>query len=81
MATPHRRAFPLIEPQPAEAAALRQVAVYLRRAGTSAATEMLTIHPPDDAPLRLALRDNLLAAADLCDGLVDLMEDGQLHRA
>jgi hypothetical protein len=73
--------LPIAAPSADDAASLRAAAAYLRRAGTRAATDLLD-HPraADDAPLRQAMRDNLLAAADLCDGLVELHRDDTTGR-
>jgi hypothetical protein len=68
------RRLPVIPPEPDEARALRGAARYLRRAGTRAATDLLDPRRASDLPLRHAIRDNLLAAAELCDSLVDMHE-------
>lgn len=78
MSASPRRPFLLMQPGPDEVCALRLAAGYLRRAGTRTATELLSQRVvEDDAPLRQAIRDNLFAAADLCDGLVDLHESNE----
>ena len=81
MAESSRRPFLDIQPGPAEADALRLAANYLRRAGTRTATGMLSLEAlADDARLQQAIRDNLFAAADLCDSLVALRESDQQQR-
>ena len=67
---------PVPVPTPAEAEALAVAASYLHRAGTQAATALLAQwSPPDAAALLEALRDQLLAGAALCDGLLDRPAD------
>ena len=67
---------PVPAPTPAEAEALALAAAYLHRAGTQAATVLLAQWSrPDVAALFEALRDQLLAGAALCDGLLDLSAD------
>lgn len=64
-------------PEPAEAAALAVAARYLGRAGTQAASRLLDDRSvPGDAALLAALRDQLLAGAALCDGVLDLARGG-----
>ncbi len=70
--------FPLPPPEPAEADALAVAAAYLARAGTAAAT--LLLDPQclaADGALTAALRDQLLAGAALCDGVLDLTTEGR----
>jgi hypothetical protein len=67
--------LPLVpEPSAAEAAALAVAAAYLARAGTTAATLLLGPgaglgHPE----LFAAVRDQLLAGAALCSGILRLL--------
>ncbi len=69
--------LPLVpEPSPAEADALTVVASYLSRAGTTASTLLLDHGADLDHPaLMAAVRDQLLAGAALCDGLLDLLPE------
>ena len=63
-------------PSAAEAAALAVVVAYLTRAGTQAASRLLVARPnPNEAALLAGVRDQLLAGAALCDGLLDLAAD------
>ena len=72
MATRFLPSSPVPAPTPAEAEALALAAAYLHRAGTQAATVLLAQWSrPDVAALFEALRDQLLAGAALCDGLLD----------
>ncbi len=73
MRHPRQPTLPFAPPDPAEAAALAHAAAYLARAGTQAASRLLAA--PADAALLGALRDELLAGAALCDGLLDLLPD------
>ena len=67
--------FPLVTPSHVEADALAVVAGYLQRAGTQTATLLLGNRAAfEDAALLESLRDNLLASAALCDGLLDLTD-------
>ena len=76
MADPIARSFPFPAPTAAEADALAVAAAYLSRAGTHAASALLARWPPPEvAALVESLRDNLLAGAALCDGLLDLAPD------
>ena len=76
MADPLARPFPFPAPTPAEAAALALAAAYLSRAGTHAASALLVQwSPPEAAALFESLRDQMLAGAALCDGLLDLAPD------
>ena|GEM_PF-4276136 len=60
----------LPNPSPEEARALAAAATYLKRAGTTAATQMLRLTPTPERDLLLeSLRDSMLAASELCDGL------------
>lgn len=57
-------------PTPDETQALAIAATYLKRAGTTAATQLLSLGPVPDRDLLLAsLRDSMLAASLLCDDL------------
>lgn len=57
-------------PTPAESQGLAIAASYLKRAGTTAATQLLSLTPLPDRDLLLAsLRDSMLAASLLCDDL------------
>jgi len=67
------RTLPFAPSDPDDAAALAHAAAYLTRAGTEAATWLLSAHA--DAVLLIAVRDELLAGAALCDGLLDLVTD------
>lgn len=70
----------VMPPTIAEAAALAVAAAYLNRAGTHAASLLLG-HAPTapDGPLLEAVRDQLLGGAALCDGLLDVADDGGEH--
>jgi hypothetical protein len=60
----------LSTPTPDELQALTIAASYLKRAGTTAATQLLSLTPLPDRDLLLAsLRDSMLAASLLCDDL------------
>lgn len=60
----------LPSPTPDESQALALTASYLKRAGTTAATQLLGLGPlPDHDLLLAALRDSMLAASALCDDL------------
>ena len=73
MPDPASRSLPIPPPTPAEAAALASAACYLKRAGTEAASRLLVTGPASSqTALFEALRDQLLAGAALCDGLIDL---------
>lgn len=67
------RTFPFAPPDSADAAALARAAAYLTRAGTETASQLLAARA--DAVLLTAVRDELLAGAALCDGLLDLATD------
>lgn len=57
-------------PTPDEVQALAHAASYLKRAGTTAATQLLNLTPLPARDLLLAsLRDSMLAASLLCDDL------------
>ena len=57
-------------PTPDESQALAIAATYLKRAGTTAATQLLSLTPLPDCDLLLAsLRGSMLAASLLCDDL------------
>ncbi len=77
MAVPSFPLSPVPAPTAAEADALAVVAAYLSRAGTTAST-LLLAHGRDAGhpTLLAALKDQLLAGAALCDGLLDLVPDG-----
>ena len=76
MASSGRSLLPFAPPTPMEAVALARAAAYLGRAGTEAASRLLgTWAVPDEAALLETLRDQLLAGAALCDGLLDLAAD------
>lgn len=75
MPRPDRPVSALVPPQREEVAALVSVAAYLHRAGTVAATQLLAQPTTAEAPLLTALRDQLLAGAALCDGLLDLIDE------
>jgi hypothetical protein len=63
---------PPARPTPAEADALARAAAYLGRAGTAVASHLLGADAAaGDAALAAALRDQLLAGAALCHGLLD----------
>ena len=67
--------LPFPPPTPAEVAALANAACYLKRAGTGAASRLLAgWMAPDQIALLEALRDQFLAGAALCDGLLDLTD-------
>ena len=73
MATRIAPSFPFPAPTPAEAEALAVAAAYLSRAGTRTASILLgQWSPPEVAALFESLRDQMLAGAALCDGLLDL---------
>jgi hypothetical protein len=73
--------LPIAAPSADDAASLRAAAAYLRRAGTRAATDLLDqARAAEDGPLRQAIRDNLLSAADLCEGLIELHRDDTTGR-
>ncbi|MDP9473039.1 MAG: hypothetical protein M3Q71_20645 [Chloroflexota bacterium] len=79
---PHPRYpdLPFMPPDAAEAVALARAAAYLSRAGTQAASHLLAASA--EAALLVAVRDELLAGAALCDGLLDLVaspETRQIH--
>jgi len=60
----------LPNPSPDEARALAAAASYLRRAGTTAATQMLRLTPTPEGDLLLeSLRDSMLSASELCGSL------------
>ncbi len=60
----------LPNPSPDESQALAVAASYLKRAGTTAATQMLRLTPTPDCDLLLeSLRDSMLAASELCECL------------
>ncbi len=57
-------------PTPDESQALTVAATYLKRAGTTAATQLLSLTPlPDRDLLFASLRDSMLAASLLCEDL------------
>ena len=65
--------FPVPSPSAAEAAALAAAARFLERSGTRVASRLLGCGAdPGEAALLGALRDQLLAGAALCEGLLDL---------
>ena len=69
--------FPVPSPSAAEAAALAAAARYLDRAGTRVASRLFgDSADPGEAALLGALRDQLLAGAALCEGLLDLAAGG-----
>ena len=73
MDTPFPLAFLFSPPDPTEAVALAAASRYLARAGTAAASRLLAGRgDPGEAALLEGLRDQLLAGAALCDGLLDL---------
>jgi len=56
-----------------ERQALALAAQYLRRTSTTIASQLIRWEQWSVPPILLqALRDNLLAGAELCDGLIDL---------
>ncbi len=60
----------LPNPSPDESQALAVAASYLKRAGTTAATRMLSLTPTPERDLLLeSLRDSMLSASELCDSL------------
>lgn len=60
-------------PAPHELIGLLYASSYLRRAGTVAATQMLGPVAANRSDIVLGdLRDSLIAAASLCDGMADL---------
>ena len=68
--------FPVPPPSAAEAAALAAAARFLGRSGTRVASRLLGGDTdPGEAALLGALRDQLLAGAALCEGLLDLAAD------
>ncbi len=69
------RTLPFAPPDPADAAALARAAAYLARAGTQTSSHLLVA--PADAALLTAVRDELLASAALCDGLLDLVTQAE----
>ena len=76
MPTPSSPPILFAPPTAAEAAALAVVVAYLTRAGTQAASRLLVTRPnPNEAALLAGLRDQILAGAALCDGLLDLAAD------
>ena len=76
MATPSCPPILFAPSSDAEAAALAVVVAYLTRAGTQAASRLLVARPnPNEAALLAGVRDQLLAGAALCDGLLDLAAD------
>ena len=80
MASPFMSPFASAVPPstPAEAADLAAAASFLARAGTKAATRLLDERSvPGDAALLAALRDQLLAGAALCAGVLDLAGGGE----
>ena len=75
-----RQPFLVIQPGRDEAYALRLTAHFFGRVGTRTTTEVLDPRAlADDASLRHGIRDNLFAAAVLCDSLVALPESDR-HR-
>ena len=65
--------FPVVPPTASEVAALSVAAAYFARAGTQAASCLLDgADGSGGAALLGALRDNLLAGAALCDGVLGL---------
>ena len=73
MAEPSTSPFPVPPPSASEVAALSVAAAYFARAGTQAASRLLDGSDGSaSAALLGALRDNLLAGAALCDGVLDL---------
>ena len=76
MATPLTASVLVPAPTAAEAEALAVAAAYLHRAGTQTASVLLgQWSPPEVAALFEAMRDQMLAGAALCDGLLDLPTD------
>jgi hypothetical protein len=76
MATPSSPPILFAPPSDAEAAALAVVVGYLTRAGTQAASRLLVTRiDPNERALISGLRDQMLAGAALCDGLLDLTGD------
>lgn len=68
--SPHVYSTRLPNPTPDECHALAVAALYLKRAGTTAATQMLSLTPTLERDLLLeALRDSMLSASELCDCL------------
>ncbi len=60
----------LPNPSPDESQALNVAASYLKRAGTTAATRMLSLTATPERDLLLeSLRDSMLSASELCDSL------------
>ncbi len=69
--------FPFLAPSAAEAEALTLAATYLSRAGPRIGSIFLAQwSPPEVAVVLESLRDSLLAGAALCDGLLDLANQG-----
>lgn len=65
--------FPAIAPTAAEAAALRQAARYLERAGTASASQLIgSLAADEEILLGFTLRDNLLSGAALCRSILHL---------
>ncbi len=63
-------------PAPHEADALALAARYLHRASTAASTRLLSLpSATGDAALLATLRDTLLSAGELCDGVLDLWDE------
>ena len=68
--------FPVLPPTASEVAALSVAAAYFARAGTQVASRLLDgSDGSGGAALLGALRDNLLAGAALCDGVLDLVAE------
>jgi hypothetical protein len=66
---------PLARPTPVETDALARTAAYLSRAGTAVASHLLGADTvTGNAALAAALRDQLLAGAALCHGLLEAGE-------
>ena len=75
MSQPRIPPLPFALPDAADAAALARAGAYLARAGTQAASQLLAA--PADAALLMAVRDEFLASAALCEGLLDLATDAE----
>jgi hypothetical protein len=76
VAVQRQSSIPLPPPTEIESAALKTVSVYLRRAGTQAASVLLGC-PPLDGETRVTaeLSNQLLGSAALCSGLLDLADE------
>lgn len=64
----------ILQPAPDEAEALAVATRYLHRASTAASTRLLSLpSATGDAALLATLRDSLLSAGELCNGVLDLV--------